>query len=249
MPKVVKKTARSTKQVVRSKLSKFSAPVFSLEGKSLGVISLPKEVFGNPVNSSLLSQAIRVYSNNLKGHFGHTKTRGEVHGTTAKVYKQKGTGRARHGARTVSLFRGGGITFGPKFRKVELELPKKMKRVALLSALAQKTQEQEIIAISDLAKASGKTKQMANFLEKTGKRNALIVIEQKNDLAYRASKNIPNIKLLPFNQINVFEVIKHQTLIFTKQAIEGITKEVKGEGPEVKAESRSRYVKKGVVIQ
>ncbi len=238
MPKVIKKevAAKVTKPVAKEqiskpaeKLGKFSAPMFSLEGKSLGVINLPKEVFGNPVNSGLLAQALRVYSNNLKVHAGNTKTRGEVHGTTAKIYKQKGTGRARHGAKTAPIFRGGGVAFGPKFRKTKLELPKKMKKIALLSAFAQKMQDQQILAISDLTKATGKTKQLSNFLKITGKKNSLIITEENNNLAYRASRNIPSMKLLPFNQINVYEVIKYQTIIFTKQAIENLQKNLNEE--------------------
>ncbi len=227
---VVRSSSKTTgeKPVTKSeKRDLFSAPVFSLAGKAMGVINLPKEVFGNPVNASLLAQAIRVYSNNIKGHFGHTKTRGEVHGTTAKVYAQKGTGRARHGARTAPIFKGGGVAFGPKFRIVELELPKKMKKAALLSALAQKTQDQEIIAVSDLSKASGKTKEIAKLLKATGKKSVLIVSDKHNDLAFKASRNIPNIKLLPFNQINVFEVIKYKTLILSKESIENLASQLK----------------------
>ncbi len=156
------------------------------------------------------------------------------------MYQQKGTGRARHGAKTAPIFVGGGISFGPKFRKTELELPKKMKKVALLSAFAQKLKEQEIIAISDLSKASGKTKQLANLLKQTGKKSALIVTDQRNDQAFKASRNIPNISLLPFNQINVLEVIKYQTLIFTKQAIENLSKEVSSESSEVSKEKQAK---------
>src|SRR3989344_1873864 len=101
-------------------------------------MALPKEIFGQEVNTKLLAQAMRVYMTNLKKFTASTKTRGEVRGSTAKIYRQKGTGRARHGAITAPIFVGGGIVFGPKPRKVVLDLPKKMKKAALLAALSDK---------------------------------------------------------------------------------------------------------------
>ena len=116
------------KQVTTKKAPGLSAPVFSLAGTAVGNVSLPKETFGAKVNEKLLAQAVRVYSTNQKVMPGSTKKRGEVHGTTAKMYKQKGTGRARHGAKTAPIFVGGGVAFGPKPRKIQLHLPPKMKR-------------------------------------------------------------------------------------------------------------------------
>ncbi|MBI2011306.1 50S ribosomal protein L4 [Candidatus Daviesbacteria bacterium] len=192
----------------------------------MGNLSLPKEVFAQPVNSSLLSQAMRVYLNNKKGHFSNTKTRGEVEGSTRKIYRQKGTGRARHGAVRAPIFVGGGIALGPKVRKINLDLPKKMKKQALISALSQKLQEKEILGVANLDKALGKTKEFVNFLTKvsSAKKTALFLVGDRSEKALRAVKNIEKANLLDVNLLNAYEVIKHQTLILTKDAVEKLEK-------------------------
>ncbi len=201
-----------------------SVPVYSLVGKAAGSLELPKELFGVKVNQALLAQATRVYMNNQKTHFGSTKTRGEVEGSTRKIYKQKGTGGARHGAKYAPLFVGGGIAMGPKYRKVSLELPKKMKTQALISSLSQKMKEDKVLALLGLDKASGKTKEMASMFKTIDKKlkSALIVTGEKNDQAVRAVRNIEGIDVLPASLLNAFEVIKHHSLILTKEAIDGL---------------------------
>src|SRR3989338_11409930 len=146
--------------------SSLSIPVYSLAGKETGVLALPKEIFAAKVSKSLLAQAVRVYATNQKSLLASTKTRGEVEGSTAKIYRQKGTGRARHGAIRAPIFVGGGITFGPKPRKVRLILPQKMKKAALIAALSVKLADKNVIGLSGLDKASGKTKEMAKLIEK-----------------------------------------------------------------------------------
>lgn len=203
---------------MKKKVVGFSVPAYSLDGKEVGVLELPKELFGAKVNEKLLTQAIRVYLNNLKGHSSNTKTRAEVRGSTRKVYRQKGTGGARHGSIRAPIYVGGGIALGPKFRKVVLDLPKKMKKAALVSALSSKMAEKEIIGIN-LDKVSGKTAQMRDFLKKIGKQNALIVLDSRNDNVSHAVGNLPKVDTLPAEQLNALEVIKHQTLILTKEAV------------------------------
>lgn len=206
----------------------FSVPVYSLTGRLSGTLSLPKEIFGGEVNKKLLAQALRVYTANTKIQPGHTKTRGEVEGSTAKIYRQKGTGRARHGAIRAPIFVGGGIIFGPKYRKVRLDLPSKMKKSALLSAFSVKLADKKIIGVSGMEKASGKTKEVAALLGKiAGKdtlKSALIVTGEKQDNVSRAVRNIPRVSTLPANLINVYEVIKHDMLMLTKDAIERLKK-------------------------
>lgn len=213
MPKVTKVASKSK--------TNLTVPVYSLVGKQVGDLELPKEVFGGKVKKTLLTQAVRVYSANRKQQPGSTKTRGEVHGTTAKMYRQKGTGRARHGAKSAPIFVGGGIAFGPKPRNVRLELPKKMKKAAILSAFADKVADEAIVGVSGLEKASGKTKEMAQFLNKTlNGKSALIITGDKIDTATRAVANIKNVVVLPTNLINAFEIVKHRVLVVTKEAIE-----------------------------
>ncbi len=220
MPRVKKEVAK--------KVVGLSVPVYSLAGKANGEMSLPKEIFGALINNSLLSQAIRVYGTNQKIFTSKTKTRGEVEGSTAKIYRQKGTGRARHGAIRAPIFVGGGITFGPTTRKVRLDLPKRMKKAALVSALSSKMLDKKIIGLTGLEKASGKTSEVFNLLRKINGSetavNTLIVIAEKTDNIVRAISNIPHVSILSVNLINAYEVIKHDMLMLTKDAVDKLGK-------------------------
>ena len=211
------------KPVVR-KASGLSVPVYSLAGRAAGTMTLLKEIFGREVNKALLAQALRVYMTNQKNFTASTKTRGEVIGSTAKIYRQKGTGRARHGAITAPIFVGGGIVFGPKPRKVRLDLPQKMKKQALFSALSSKAKDLSILGVSGLEKASGKTKEMVKLLKKVNSKSVLIVTGGKVDNVVRGARNIPGISVLPANQLNAYEVLKHQKLLISKEAVEALAK-------------------------
>lgn len=195
-------------------------PVYSLAGNAVGTMSLPKEIFGVKVNTNLLAQAMRVYMNNQKGHFSNTKTRGEVEGSTRKIYAQKGTGRARHGSIRAPIFVGGGIALGPKSRKVILDLPKKMKKASLISALAQKMSEKQILGLSGLDKSSGKTSEMAKLFNKLEKKSILIIGDKNLDNTQRSVRNIQGLSFLSVDQINAYEIVKHQSLILTKEAVD-----------------------------
>lgn len=218
MPRVKKEVI---KKVIK-KSNSLSVPVYSLKGISAGTMVLPKEIFGQKVNKKLLEQAMRVYETNQKTHFAKTKTRGQVKGTNAKAWNQKGTGRARHGAKTAPIFVGGGIVFGPKPRKVRLTLPQKMKKAALVSALSSKMADKQILGLSGLEKATGKTKEMIKLLEKLSVKNGLIITDQKEVM--RAVRNIPGINVFLSNQINAYEIIRHKFLLLTKEAIESFKK-------------------------
>jgi len=209
---------RVKKEIVK-KSTGLSIPVYSLTGRAAGTMTLPKEIFGQEVNKNLLAQAVRVYATNLTGHFGSTKTRGEVRGSTAKIYRQKGTGRARHGSIRAPIFVGGGIVFGPKPRETRLDLPKKMKKAALISALSAKMADKKIFGLSGLEKASGKTKEIAKLIEKLTTKSALIITKEKMDNIVRGVRNIKGVDVLPVNLINAYEILKHQMLLINKEAI------------------------------
>lgn len=222
------KKPRDTRDTPKTRGTSLSVPVYSLSGRAAGTLALPKEIFGQKVNKQLLSQAIRVYATNQKSLPGSTKTRGEVQGSTAKIYRQKGTGRARHGAIRAPIFVGGGITFGPKPRKVRLDLPKRMKKAALLSALSSKMADKGILGISGLNKASGKTKEMVKLLKQLNYKlqmtndksvSVLIITPEKMDQVVRAVRNIPGVGVLPVNLVNAYEVLRHELLIITKEAV------------------------------
>ncbi len=218
-----KPAASRNDKKVSSRIS-LSVPVYSLAGRTSGTMSLPKEIFGAPVNKQLLSQAVRVYMTNENVLPGNTKTRGQVEGSSAKIYRQKGTGRARHGSIRANLFVGGGIVFGPKRRKVILDLPKKMKKAALISALSSKASDFKVYGLSGIEKSSGKTKEIFDLLGKISgkgkKLNALIITAGKQDNVFRAVANIPSVTTLPANLINTYEVLKHDLLLLTKEAAE-----------------------------
>ncbi len=232
-PQVVKKAKSSTKTVV------LSVPVYSLLGKQNGEMVLPKEIFGSFVNKVLLSQALRVYITNRKQLLGHTKTRGNVKASKAKIYRQKGTGKARHGAITAPIFVGGGIAFGPQSRKVRLDLPKSMRKAALISALSSKLVDKSVAGLSGIEKANGKTKEMFNLLTKIsdGKkiRSTLIVTGARTEGVLRSVKNIPGVDTLSTNLLNAYEVLSHEMLLVTKDALEAFSKTpVKSEQGEQK---------------
>lgn len=209
------------------RVNPLSIPVYSLTGRASGTYVLPKEIFAAEVNKNLLSQAVRVYTTNQKEFSASTKTRGEVAGSTAKIYRQKGTGRARHGAIRAPIFVGGGIVFGPRPRKVRLELPKKMKKAALISALSSKAIDKNITGLAGLEKASGKTAEIYKLLNKIAKKDhklksALIMTDKKIDNLVRAVRNIEGVDVLPANLINAYEVLRHEMLLVTKSAIDNL---------------------------
>jgi large subunit ribosomal protein L4 len=227
----VKKAAPAAKTVeakvaptsaTKKATGKFEVTTFNLSGKEVGSLALPEQIFGGKVSEALLAQALRVYNHNRQAHHGNTKTRGEVQGSTRKIFRQKGTGNARHGSIMAPIFVGGGIALGPRTRKTELDLPKKMKNAALAAALAQKHQLSQVLGLTGLEKASGKTKDMALFAKNLGKKSVLIVDREVNPLALRMVTNLEDVRILPVSQINVFEVIAHQSVAFTKDAADAL---------------------------
>lgn len=220
---IVKQEKTERKTINDKRQTIFTVPVYSLAGEVTGSMELPKEIFGQKVNQRLLSQTARVYLTNKKTLLGSTKTRGQVIGSKAKIYAQKGTGRARHGAITAPIFVGGGITFGPKPRRVRLSMPKKMKKAALYQALSSKALEKKIFGLSALEKATGKTREFVAFLNKILKeskdRSTLVVTESKLDNVLRGVRNIAGMNTLPVNLINAYEVLNHDFLMITKGAV------------------------------
>ncbi len=237
-PKAEKVTIKEN--VAVKKADGLTITVYSLKGVEAGTMALPKEVFDKKVNKELLAQATRVYLTNQRTLSGSTKSRGEVNLTKAKWFRQKGTGRARHGAQSAPIFVGGGVAFGPKPRKVILELPKKMKRAALLMALSAKLGDQGVLGVEGLDKSTGKTKEMNAFIGKIGEitksKSTLIVTGEKMDNVVRSVRNIPGMSVLPAAQLNAFEVLKHQSLLLTKDAVAKLGESVKGKGISDKTE-------------
>lgn len=229
--KVVKKeTIESTIKVKISEKGTVSASVYAMSGKAAGKISLPGEIFNAKVNPELMAQAVRVYLFGQRRGTASTKTRGEVRGTTKKIYRQKGTGRARHGAAKAPIFVGGGITFGPRPHDFSLDFPKKMKKKALFSALTEKLQE-ENLKIVDMGPITGKTREMVqtlknlSLLSKNGSvRKVMVIVDHEGEIVLRASKNIEGVVVQNVSSLNTYEIINSNKIIFMKESIETLKK-------------------------
>lgn len=229
------KTIRSA--TIKSGSARLVADVYNTQGKIVSKIGLPKEVFGVKVNDSLMAQAVRVYLANQRMGTASTKNRGEITGSTKKIWRQKGTGRARHGSRKAPIFVGGGVAFGPRPRDYSLKMPKKMKKAALFSALSLKQNNKEIKVVTGLEKILPKTKFMAQVVKKIGfdskKINVLLVIPDKAkkgfENVYRAGRNIEGLKILNADSLNTYEVLDNQSVLFMKDSVSAIEKHfVKG---------------------
>lgn len=234
--KVKKTTAKPAAKVsaVKKPISKKSnliAPMYDVKGAKNGSFSLPKEVFGAKINDDLMAQAVRVYLSNQRQGNAHTKSRGEIKLTTAKWFRQKGTGRARHGAKSAPIFVGGGVAHGPRNQNFHKALPKKMKKASLYSALSKKANDGEIVVVSGFSKIEGKTKAMNNTLRKitsAGKKMPKILIvasgaSKELPNVYRASRNIENVEIINANLINTYEILKHKNLLLMKESVEVIS--------------------------
>ena len=205
--------------------------VYDLEGKVSGKITLPKEFFGAKIKGVLLAQAVRVYLSNQRRARAHARTRGEVSGSTRKIYRQKGTGKARHGDIKAPVFVGGGKAHGPtgeqNYRK---DMSKKMRQAALVNALSSKMKDDQILVLDELGGIKGKTRQLLKVLEnlpikKEGKRKFLLVLFQRVENISRAAKNIQNLKLAEVKNLNVYQVLNGGTLLFTKEAVNALNNE------------------------
>jgi large subunit ribosomal protein L4 len=216
-----------------------AAPMFDAKGAKDGTFNLPKEIFGGKINPTLMAQAVRVYLANQRQGTHSTKTRGEVEGSSKKIYRQKGTGGARHGSKRAPIFVKGGLVFGPKPRDYSLSLPQKMRKAALISALSQKVKDGEVIVLSGLTKIEPKTKVMAELIQKVtddkkGKRKTLLVTSanpKELENVFRAGRNISNVEVLNAKFLNTYQVLKHKNLLFMKESIEVLSApqgEVKG---------------------
>ncbi len=213
------KTVKVKKTVEVDSVKGVKASVVGLDGKAAGSVTLPADLFAAKINRQLMAQAVRVYLANQRGGHASTKTRGEVEGSTRKIYKQKGTGKARHGGIRAPIFVGGGIVFGPRPRDYSLSFPQKMRKVALASALTQQLKKQNIIIVSGLPEVK-KTKEMASMLTAVGAtRRTLLVTPKESEVVVRAGRNIENVDILPATDINTYSILMHSKLVFMKEAI------------------------------
>ncbi|MDD5073026.1 MAG: 50S ribosomal protein L4 [Candidatus Omnitrophica bacterium] len=199
--------------------------IYNIIGKSVGKIELDKDIFNGEVNEPILHQVIRMYEANQRQGTASTKTRSDVSGGGKKPWKQKGTGRARAGTTRSPLWRGGGKVFGPHPRDYSYEVPKSVKRLALISSLNAKLNDKDIIVLDDIKLDKPKTKEIAAALRNIkAEKKPLLVLEEKNETVVRASRNIANLLLRDYKSLNAYEVLKQQKLVLTQKALAALTK-------------------------
>lgn len=220
----VKKTVAVKEPKTEKAESSLTITMVDTQGKPAGSITLPEAIFGAKINPVLMAQAVRVYLANQRQGNATTKTRGEVAGSTRKIYRQKGTGRARHGAVRAPIFVKGGIAHGPKLRDYSLTLPAKMKKAALFSALSAQAKDGNIIVVADLEKAGEKTKKMAAALKNIGAvKKSLVVMPKVVEKVYRAGRNIENVSFAPVSELSTYAVLHGKKVVFMQEAVEALT--------------------------
>ena len=196
--------------------------LYDITGNTVGEIALSENVFGQPVNESVLHDVVVAHLANCRQGTQSALTRAEVSGGGKKPWRQKGTGRARQGSTRSPQWRHGGIVFAPKPRDYTVRLNKKVKRLAMKSALSSKVNENELLVFDALHLEAAKTKEMVKVLKATNVEKALIVLPEKDDTVERAARNIPNVKTTLVGTLSVYEILKYEKLILTKASAEKI---------------------------
>lgn len=197
--------------------------ILNMAGAEAGSIELKDDIFGIEVNQYAVHEVIKNYLANQRQGTQSAKTRAEVRGGGKKPFRQKGTGRHRQGSSTDPSQVGGGVVFAPKPRDYRYTVPKKIRRLAMKSALSSKVEEKEIIVLDSLTFAAPKTKDMIKMLENVkAAKKALIVMADKDENVIKSAANIPGVKTTLVSTMNVYEIINHTSFIITKDAINKI---------------------------
>ena len=197
--------------------------VVDMQGKKVGSMELSEEIFAAPVNVPAMHLVVRSILANMRQGTQSALTRGMVRGGGRKIYRQKGTGNARHHGNRAPQFRHGGVVFAPQPRDYVVKVPKKVRRIAMKSALTSKFNEGSIIVVDEIKLAETKTKLMAEVLKNLGvEKKALLVLNGKDESVIRASKNIPTVKDAYVNTINVYDLLNADKIVVLKAAMENI---------------------------
>ena len=196
--------------------------LYDIKGQNIGDIALSENVFGQPVNTAVMHEVVVAHLANCRQGTQSAKTRSEVSGGGKKPWRQKGTGRARQGSTRSPQWRHGGVVFAPKPRDYTIRVNKKVKRLAMKSALSSKVEENEVIVFDALNIEAPKTKEMVKVLKAVDVSKALIVLADKDEAVERASANIEGVKTTLVGTLNVYEILKYEKLILTKASVEKI---------------------------
>ena len=196
--------------------------VFNKEGNKVADMELNESIFAAEVNEYALHQVVVALLANKRQGTQSTKTRSEVRGGGIKPWRQKGTGRARQGSIRAPQWIKGGIVFAPKPRDYRVSVPKSMRKVAMKSALTSKVQENQMIILESLNFEAPKTKNIIEMLKALEANKALIITAESNEVVYKSARNIQGISIIPANNINVYDLLKYEKLIITKEAVSKI---------------------------
>ena len=196
--------------------------VYDISGKTVGEIELSDNTFGQEVNNHVLHEVVKAYLANQRQGTQSALTRSEVRGGGIKPWRQKGTGRARQGSTRAPQWRHGGVVFAPKPRDYTIRVNKKVKRLAMKSALSSKVQDTDLIVFNELNLAAPKTREMVKALDAVKADRALIVLDGSNDTVERAARNIPGVKTTLVGTLNVYEILKYKKLILTEASAKKI---------------------------
>src|SRR3989344_2002258 len=188
--------------------------IYNIKNEVVGQLDLSEEIFAKKWNADLVHQVLAAQMSNRREPWAHTKTRADVSGGGKKPWKQKHTGRARHGSIRSPIWKGGGVTFGPtKERNFEKKVNKKMMRAAIHSVLSKKLSEGEIKIVDSLKLSEAKTKFVSQILKSFEAKNALILPNRDNKMIYRASANIPKVKSLDAESLNVYDLLRYKNIL------------------------------------
>lgn len=195
--------------------------LYNIDGQKSGNVDLKDTVFSVEVNEHVVHEAVVAQLAAKRVGTAKTKTRGEVAGGGRKPWRQKGTGRARHGSIRSPLWVGGGTTFGPQPRKYNKKLPKKVKKLAVKSALTAKVEEGNLVVVDQFDFAAPKTKEMVSVLSKFDAADAkvLIVLSEKNENVYKSARNLPGVRVVTPTKVTVYDVLNSNKVIMTKEAV------------------------------
>ncbi|RMG85427.1 MAG: 50S ribosomal protein L4 [Chloroflexi bacterium] len=198
-------------------------PVLDMNGKKVSTVDLPADIFEAKINTGLMHQAYVRQMANARLGTHKTKTRGEVAYTGAKLYRQKGTGRARHGSRKAPIFVGGGTVFGPQPRKYTKKMPKKMRRAAIRSALSALLRDEQIVVVDKLAFDTPSTKAAAKAINAlVGDKSALVLFTEGNESLRRSVNNLPRVAALRASYLNIRDLLRYDRVIVPLDALDVI---------------------------
>ncbi len=212
--------------------------VKTLDAKAAGKVTLDDAIFGiDEIRADILQRMVRYQLARRQAGTHKTQSRSEVSRTTKKMYRQKGTGGARHGARNAPIFVGGGVAHGPRPRSHAIDLPKKVRRLALAHALSSKVKGDALIVLDQAVLSAPKTKELVAKFAALGIENALIIGGTELDQNFaRAARNIPNVDVLSVDGLNVYDVLRRKTLVLTREAIEGVNARFDGSATSAEAD-------------